>query len=129
MNDHSLSILVVTDDRGLRQTVCDDLKRRGCVVTSAANGVEGLRGIALARFDAVVTHVLMLQRGGLWLWREAIALRPELVGRFIFCGADGLPDSFEGPLRSERFLSEPLDLSTLWAEILAVTEQGEDEAS
>jgi len=121
LNAHTLSILVVTDDRGLRETVCDALQTRGCLVTAAATGVEGLRGVALGRFDAVVTHVSMLSRGGLWLWRGAAALRPELVGRFIFCGANGVPDSFDGPFRSERFLSEPLDLSILWAEIRAVT--------
>lgn len=121
MNAHTLSILVVTDDRGLRETVCDALSSHGCLVTAAATGVEGLRGVALGRFDAVVTHVSMLSRGGLWLWRGATALRPELFGRFVFCGANGLPDSFDGPFRSERFLSDPLDLSILWAEIHAVT--------
>jgi hypothetical protein len=34
-----------------------------------------------------------------------------------------VPDSFGGPIRTERFLAKPLDLDTLWAEILAVTTQ------
>ncbi len=29
-------------------------------------------------------------------------------------------NSFDGPVQTERFLSKPLDLSALWAEIVAV---------
>ncbi len=41
-------------------------------------------------------------------------------GRFFYCDADILSDSFDGPVQTERFLSKPLDLSALWAEIVAV---------
>lgn len=125
----TLSILVVVDDPGLRETLAGHLRSRGCRVAAATDCLEGLKAILLSRFDAVVSSVVMLSDGGSWLWREATALRPELVGRFIFCGATRLPDSFGGPVYSERFLSQPLDLSILWAEICAVTEQGQVEPS
>jgi CheY-like chemotaxis protein len=123
MTGQALGILVIEDDRGVRELLCRDLEARGCRVTATNNGAEGLQAIVLGRFDAVVSDVVMLPRGGLWLWREATTLRPELRGRFIFCSADGVPNSFEGPTATERFLSKPLDLDTLWAEILAVTTQ------
>jgi CheY-like chemotaxis protein len=123
MHELTPSILVVEDNRELREKVCRELEGRGCHVTAVSSGAEGLEAVVLSRFDLVVSDVVMLPRGGLWLWREATSLRPELRGRFIFCGADGLPDSFEGPIQTERFLSEPLDWNTLWAEVLAVTNQ------
>ncbi len=71
----------------------------------------------------MVSDVVMLPCGGLWLWREATMLRPGLRGRFIFCSAAGVPNSCEGPTATEPFLSKPLDLDTLRAEIRAVTTQ------
>lgn len=123
MTRQALGILIIEDDRGMRELLRRDLEARGCRVTATNNGAEGLQAIVLDRFDAVVSDVVMLPRGGLWLWREATTLRPELRGRFIFCSADAVPDSFDGPTSTERFLSKPLDLDTLWAEILAVTAQ------
>ncbi len=129
VNRSALSILVVADDPDLRETLARHLRSRGCRVATAADCLEGLKAILLSRFDAVVSSVVMLSDGGLWLWREATTLRPELLGRFILCGASPLPDSFGGPVRSERFLSQPLDLSILWAEIRGVTELGQVEPS
>lgn len=129
MHASALSVLVVQDNRELRETLRRELLSRGCQVTAASSGAEGLEAIVLEGFDAVVTDMLMLPRGGLWLWQEATTLRPRLRGRFIFCSADPLPDTFEGPIRTERFVSRPLDLDTLWAELLAVTRQREREAS
>jgi CheY-like chemotaxis protein len=114
-------VLIIEDDRGVRERLRGDLEARGCRVAATNNGVEGLQAIVLGRFDVVVSDVGMLPRGGLWLWREATTLRPELRGRFIFCSADGVPASFDGPTRTERLLAQPLDLDALWAEILAVT--------
>ncbi len=121
MTRPALGILIIEDDRGVRELLRRELEARGCRVTATNNGVEGLEAIVLGRFDAVVSDVVMLPRGGLWLWREATTLRPELRGRFIFCSADAVPASFDGPTHTERFLAKPLDLDTLWAEILAVT--------
>ena len=123
MTRPALGILLIEDDRDVRELLRRDLEARGCRVTATNNGAEGLEAIVLGRFDAVVSDVVMLPRGGLWLWREATTLRPELRGRFIFCSADAVPASFDGLTRTERFLSKPLDLDALWAEILAVSKQ------
>ncbi|HYK81549.1 MAG TPA: hypothetical protein VEU55_00270 [Gemmatimonadales bacterium] len=117
----ALAILVVADDRALRDRLCADLQGRGCRVVGAADGATGLGAVVLERFDAIVTDVHMLPRSGLWLWREATTLRPELRGRFVFCSSDALVPLADGPWRSERVLQRPLGADGLWAEILAVT--------
>lgn len=98
-------------------------------MTAAVDCVEGLEAIVLAGFDAVVSDAVMLPRGGMWLWREATALRPELRGRFLFCGADALLSSFDGPMRTERFLPRPFNADALWEEIVAAVDHRERRTS
>jgi len=58
----------------------------------------------------------MPERGGLWLWRQAVVLRPELRGRFVLIASEPLPEprSMDLFLQSERFLLKPLSLDALW---------------
>jgi CheY-like chemotaxis protein len=116
-----LGIRVIEENRVVRDLLHREFEARGCHVTATNHGVEGLQAIVLGRFDAVVRDVVMLPRGGLWLWREATTLRPEPRGRFIFWSTNGAPDSAAASTRTERCLAKPLDLDTLWAEILALT--------
>ncbi len=61
----------------------------------------------------------MTERGGLWLWRQALLLRPELRGRFVIVASEPLPEplSLSLFLHTERFLLKPLSLDMLWREI------------
>src|SRR5436305_13670600 len=46
-------------------------------VTTAPGGLEGLEAIRGHQFDVVITDVHMPRREGLWLWEQALALRPD----------------------------------------------------
>ncbi|HVH66631.1 MAG TPA: response regulator [Gemmatimonadales bacterium] len=72
------SILVVDDSVALREAVARSLTRRGCRVTTAEGGVQALELLRAGPVDVVVTDLNMPDRGGLWLWRHALVLRPEL---------------------------------------------------
>src|SRR2546426_11188704 len=76
-----LSVLVVDDDRELRETLSLFLRDCGCYVTAAAGGVEGLQAGILDAFDVVVTDIEL--HGGEWFWREATTPRPGPRGRLI----------------------------------------------
>jgi CheY-like chemotaxis protein len=93
MRRRALGILIIEDHRAVRELLRRDLEARGRQVTATNNGVEGLQAIVLGRFDAVVSDVVMLPRGGLWLWREATTLRPELRGRL----SSGAPTERRAP--------------------------------
>lgn len=114
-------ILVVEDDVAIRRAVCRYLRRHGCRVSSAANGVDGLEAVRQEPFDLVVTDLHMPHADGLSFWRATTRLRPELRGRFLFCTAAPLPQALEEAALTERFLSKPLELVDLWLEVVKVT--------
>jgi hypothetical protein len=55
----------------------------------------------------------------LWLWEQAVNVRPELRGRFMLISSEPLPDSRNMGLfiDSEHFLIKPLSLKTLWDDV------------
>lgn len=108
-----LSALVVDDNFALREAIARSLDRDGLDVTTASDGLEGLEAVRSHRFDVVITDVHMPGRGGLWLWTEALALRPELRGRFVFMSSEPLPEPPSGAV----FMVKPLTLATLHSEV------------
>jgi len=116
----NLRILVVDDEELGRTTLRLALEHEGCEVVTAEDGVEGLDAIDLQPFDVVVTDVQMERRDGIWLWRQAVAVRPELTGRFVFISGHAFPGPDHGSER-EFFLAKPFTMKQLWGAIAAVT--------
>src|SRR3989475_10614768 len=61
-----LTVLVVDDDRDLRESLCAFLRQRGCSVTAAAGGVEGLQAGILDTLDVVGADTQPHGRQGVW---------------------------------------------------------------
>src|SRR5947199_3604014 len=124
------SVLMVDDNAAMREALARSLTRRGCRVTTAAGDVEALQVLKERSFDAVITDLNMPERGGLWLWRQALVLRPELRGRFVLIASEPLPEprSLSLFMETERFVLKPLSLDTLWRQVEEVM-QGIPKAS
>ena len=118
------SVLMVDDNAAMREALARSLTRRGCRVTTAASGVDGLQALKERSFDVVITDLNMPERGGLWLWRQALVLRPELRGRFILIASEPLPEPRTLSLftETERFVLKPLSLDVLWRQVEEVLE-------
>jgi len=110
---------MVDDNAAMREALARSLVRRGCRVTTAPDGVEALQVLKERSFDAVITDLNMPERGGLWLWRQALVLRPELRGRFVLIASEPLPEprSLSLFMETERFVLKPLSLETLWRQV------------
>src|SRR2546426_10823972 len=77
-----LTVLVVDDDRELRESLCAFLRQRGCSVTAAAGGVEGLPAGILDTVEGGGTH--KPPAGGEGVWLQGTPPGPGRPGPFIF---------------------------------------------
>ena len=118
----NFSVLMVDDHAAMREAIARSLTRRGCRVTTAVSGVAGLEALRTQSFDVIISDLNMPERGGVWLWRQALVLRPELRGRFVLIASEPLPEprTMSLFLESERFLLKPLTLDALWREVESV---------
>jgi len=64
-----LRILVVDDDLGLCRSMSEMLEREGCIVETAGDGNEALAKLEAARFDLVLSDVVMPGMDGYDLYR------------------------------------------------------------
>jgi CheY-like chemotaxis protein len=120
-HDQPFSALIVDDNFALREAIARSLARDGWDVATAGDGLEGLEAIRSHQFDVVITDVQMPGRGGLWLWNEALALRPELRGKFVFMSSEPLPEPPSGTV----FMVKPLSLATLQSELRRIVRGAE----
>src|SRR3989442_14152307 len=97
-----LSVLVVDDDRELRETLSLFLRDCGCYVTAAAGGVEGPQAVILHALDVVGIHTQL--HGREWFWRETTTPRPGLPRRLILCTGQHPAPRGHGPTPAERLL-------------------------
>ncbi|MFQ5717916.1 MAG: response regulator [Acidobacteriota bacterium] len=82
-----VTVLVVDDDPGVRHVVRGMLEGAGCVVGEAENGSAAIDRLTSARFDVVVTDILMPDREGIDTCMEVSARCPE-TGIVVMSGAD-----------------------------------------
>ena len=73
-----LAILVVDDHPIMRDVVCEMLEDAGHQVRFAAEGREALRKLSCARFDLVVTDIVMPEMDGIELIGEMSRRYPEI---------------------------------------------------
>jgi PAS domain S-box-containing protein len=59
-----LRVLVADDDLGIARSMKEILERDGCEVVTASDGLEALDKLAAAKFDAVLTDVVMPNMDG-----------------------------------------------------------------
>jgi CheY-like chemotaxis protein len=120
-HDQPFSALIVDDNFALREAIARSLARDGWDVATAPDGLQGLEALRGHAFDAVITDVHMPGGGGLWLWNEALALRPELRGKFVFMSSEPLPEPPSGTV----FMVKPLSLATLQSELRRIVRGAE----
>ena len=118
-------ILLVDDNAPLRAAMALGLARGGHSIQTAEDGAAGLRALAAEVFDVVVTDLLMPERDGLELIKEAHALQPQLRIIAISGGGRLRPDAYLPTAKlfgARRVLMKPFELDELMhaiADVLA----------
>lgn len=117
-------VLVVDDEPMVLRAIERDLPNHE--VTCVEDGVEALRLIAAGQpFDVLILDVMMPRLGGITLYEQLAASRPELARRVVFAtGAttSAAVDTFLGKLQNAR-IEKPFDARALEQVVQAVLEQ------
>src|SRR4051812_15041904 len=74
-----VTVLVVDDERGMRETLTDILTAAGYEVTSTEEGESALRHMAERLFDVVVMDIRMPGRDGVSILEEVGAPPPRVI--------------------------------------------------
>jgi CheY-like chemotaxis protein len=111
------TILIVEDDRAVRETTLRLLSRAGFRVTAAEDRVAALAALGAAeRIDLVVTDVIMPEQSGPELVRLLRQERPDLAALYV-SGYAGEALQEQGLSQDDAFLQKPYMPSVLIARI------------
>ena len=90
-------ILVVDDERGLREVLSIMLKRAGYAVTEASDGDEAIGHMSKEIFDLVITDLRMPKVDGMAVLKAVKSSSPETVVLVItaFATADSAVDAMK----------------------------------
>jgi len=113
-----ISVLVVDDDRDLRETLCEVLRDDGNTVHAANDGAEAL---ALLRGGAPVDVILldlMMPRMTGWEFRKAQLADAALAGIPVVV-MTAAADLDKHPIDAGAVLQKPVELATLLRAVAA----------
>jgi two-component system NtrC family sensor kinase len=108
-------ILVIDDERAVRDLISDALSIEGHEVFTAENGKEGLDLIGQFRFDLVFCDLRMPEMDGQALYEEIQRDHPQVLKRIVFVTAQANSSDY-GPFLRETgipVIEKPFTLSQL----------------
>jgi len=83
------NILLLDDDQDLADTLKMLLESRNFVVTTARNGVEGLREVMAMDFDVIICDMMMPTMPGDMFYLAVKRVKAHLCDRFLFVTGNG----------------------------------------
>jgi CheY-like chemotaxis protein len=108
-------ILVIDDERAVRDLISDALNIEGHDVMTAENGKEGLDLIGQYRFDLVFCDLRMPEMDGRQLYEEVQRDHPQVLKRIVYVTAQANSSDY-GPFLRETaipVIEKPFTLSQL----------------
>lgn len=108
-------ILVIDDERAVRDLISDALSIEGHEVLTAENGKQGLDLIVRYRFDLVFCDLRMPEMDGRALYEEIQRDHPQVLKRIVFVTAQANSADYGPFLRTTGIpvIEKPFTLSQL----------------
>lgn len=116
-------ILVIDDERPVRELISDALKIDGHDVYAAENGKEGLDLVSGNRFDLVFCDLRMPEMDGQAFYEEIQRDHPQILKRIVFVTAQANSADYGPFLRATGIpvIEKPFTLSQLRQAVSKVT--------
>ena len=116
-------VLVVDDERSMRELLSIVLRREGYDVTLAENGRTAVGAMERGRFDLLISDIKMPDMSGVEVLREAKRIDPDILGIMItaFASADTAIEAMR--LGAHDYLSKPFDVDELKIKVRNALEQ------
>ncbi len=123
------SILLLDDDIELADTLKLLLEASNFIVTTAKNGVEGLREVMSMDFDVIICDMMMPTMPGDMFYLAVQRVKPKLTKRFLFVTAHGREDKINAFLHKADglVLFKPVPTDELLQMISLVLQRNEAE--
>jgi CheY-like chemotaxis protein len=121
------SVLVVDDDRDIRESLAEILQHAGYRVDTAGSGREALERLGSdPGYGAVLSDIRMPGMSGMEFYRRLRELRPDLAGRFIVVTSDHLNGEVMAFLDETRvpFIEKPFLPSEVKRRVAETTGRG-----
>lgn len=117
-------ILIVDDERAIRNTLREILEYEDYEVEDIDNGIEGLELIKKSDFDLVLCDIKMNKMDGMEVLSEALAMKPDIP--FIMISGHGtIETAVEASKKGAYdFISKPPDLNRLLITVRNALERG-----
>ncbi|MBF0447623.1 MAG: response regulator [Magnetococcales bacterium] len=116
-------ILIIEDERQVREVLKQMLERAGFEVETAFNGIDGIENFKKNPIDLVITDILMPEKDGLETIEELTKLQPGLPILAISGGGPGEKAQFALDVAEQcgarRILAKPFSRK----EILAIVHE------
>jgi DNA-binding NtrC family response regulator len=113
----AVNILVIDDERSIRNTLKDILQYENYVVEEAENGEIGLDKIKKKDYNIILCDIKMPKKDGMEVLEEALTLKPDLQFIMISGHAD-MEIAVEATKKGAYdFIQKPLDLNRLLVSI------------
>ena len=107
------SILIIDDERAIRNTLSEILSYEGYKIEEAADGEEGLKKFTSAAFDVVLCDIKMPKMDGLEFLEKAKLVNPD-VPIIVISGHGNIETAVEAVKKGAfDYISKPPDLNRM----------------
>ena len=112
--DQSLRLLIIDDEEHILANLCDFLNYKNYDVTSASDGLEGLKLFENDRrgFDLIITDIVMPKISGISLISIIKKKFPD-APVIAITGWGEYPEAYATESQADKVLSKPFELSEL----------------
>jgi two-component system, OmpR family, response regulator QseB len=116
-----MRVLLVEDNRAMRETISEHLRGCGFAVDPVSRGEGALAAAAVAAYDAVILDLGLPDMDGVDVLRELRSSRGTHIPALILTARDGIADRVGGlDAGADDYILKPFDLTELEARLRAV---------